>query len=70
MYATPGAWDVAPALPDIQRHRARKSVLSGTGYEDGQRVTVSVHERDAFGGTEETALINRLIGASNSERSS
>ena len=37
--------DVAPALPDIQRHRARKSVLSGTGYEGGQRVTVGASRK-------------------------
>ena len=37
--------DVAPALPDVHRHRARKSVLSGTGYEDGKRVTVGASRK-------------------------
>jgi superfamily II DNA or RNA helicase len=46
--------DVAPALTDIQLHRALKSVLAGTGYEEGVRVTVGAsrkgriwsHQRD------------------------
>ena len=29
--------DVAPALVDAQRRQTRKSVLSGSGYEDGER---------------------------------
>jgi superfamily II DNA/RNA helicase len=37
--------DVAPALSDIQRGRARKSVLSGSGYEDGERVTVGASRK-------------------------
>jgi superfamily II DNA or RNA helicase len=32
--------DVGPALPDVHLRRARKSVLSGSGYEDGEKVTV------------------------------
>ena len=37
--------DVEPALSDIQRGRARKSVLSGSGYEGGERVTVGASRK-------------------------
>jgi len=37
--------DVEPALSDIQRGRARKSVLSGVGYEDGERVMVGASRK-------------------------
>lgn len=37
--------DVEPALPDVQRHRARKSVLSGSGYEDGEKTTVGASRK-------------------------
>lgn len=32
--------DIAPALPGVQRGRARKAVLAGSGYEGGARATV------------------------------
>ena len=46
--------DVESGLTDLQRQRARKSVLSGSGFEDGERVTVGAsrkgriwsHQRD------------------------
>lgn len=46
--------DVEPAIPDVHRRRARKAVLSGSGYEDGERATVGAsrkgriwsHQRD------------------------
>ncbi len=37
--------DVEPALSDIHRGRARKSVLSGVGYEDGEKVTVGASRK-------------------------
>lgn len=37
--------DVAPAIADVNRQRARKSVLSGTGYEGGERVTVGASRK-------------------------
>src|SRR5229473_5861593 len=37
--------DVGPALLDVQLRRARKSVLSGTGYENGERVTVGASRK-------------------------
>ena len=37
--------DVEQALTDLQRRRARKSVLSGTGYENGQKVTVGASRK-------------------------
>lgn len=37
--------DVEPALPEAQRRRTRKSVLSGTGYENGRRVTVGASRK-------------------------
>jgi superfamily II DNA or RNA helicase len=37
--------DVAPALPEVHLRRARKSVLSGTGYEGGQRTTVGASRK-------------------------
>ncbi|MDD9982358.1 MAG: DEAD/DEAH box helicase family protein [Gammaproteobacteria bacterium] len=37
--------DVEPAVSDLQRGRARKSVLSGTGYECGQRVAVGASQK-------------------------
>lgn len=37
--------DVEPVLTDVQRRRARKSVLSGTGYEGGEKVTVGASRR-------------------------
>ena len=46
--------DVESGLTDLQRQRARKTVLSGNGFEDGERVTVGAsrkgriwsHQRD------------------------
>ncbi len=37
--------DVEPALPDVQRRRARKSVLSGSGYEDGEKTTIAASRK-------------------------
>jgi Helicase conserved C-terminal domain len=37
--------DVETALTDLQRQRARKSVLSGSGYEEGERVTVGASRK-------------------------
>ena len=37
--------DVEPALPDVQLRHARKSVLSGTGYEDGEKTTVGASRK-------------------------
>ncbi len=37
--------DIEPALPDVQRRRAQKSILSGSGYEDGEKVTVGASRR-------------------------
>jgi len=37
--------DVAPAIADVHRQRARKSVLSGTGYEGGERVTAGASRK-------------------------
>ena len=37
--------DVESGLTDLQRRRARKSVLSGNGFEDGQRVTVGASRK-------------------------
>jgi superfamily II DNA or RNA helicase len=37
--------DVEQGLSEAQKHRARKSVLSGTGYEDGERVGVGASRK-------------------------
>ena len=37
--------DVAAELPDVQRRHARKSVLSGGGFEDGDRTTVGASRK-------------------------
>ena len=37
--------DVEQGLSDVQRHRALKSVLSGTGYEDGERTGVGASRK-------------------------
>jgi superfamily II DNA or RNA helicase len=37
--------DIGPALSDVQRRRARKSVLSGSGYEAGERTTVGASRK-------------------------
>src|SRR5207244_10672262 len=37
--------DVESGLSELQRRRALKSVLSGTGYEDGKAVTVGASRR-------------------------
>jgi superfamily II DNA or RNA helicase len=37
--------DIEPALPDVQRRHARKSVLSGSGYEDGEKTTVGASRK-------------------------
>lgn len=37
--------DIEPALPGVQRGRARKSVLSGTGYEGGSKATVGASRK-------------------------
>lgn len=37
--------DVEPALGDLQRRRARKSVLSGNGFEGGEHVTVGASRK-------------------------
>lgn len=60
--------DVEPALTDAQRRRTRKSVLSGSGYEGGQEVTVGAsrkgriwsHRRDRV---DQLAIWCKQIGA-------
>ena len=60
--------DVESGLTDFQRRRARKSVLSGNGFEDGERVTVGAsrkgriwsHRRDRV---DEFAIWCKRIGA-------
>jgi superfamily II DNA or RNA helicase len=60
--------DVEPALTDLHRGRGRKSVLSGTGYEGGEFVTVGAsrkgriwsHRRDRV---DQLAAWCRTIGA-------
>ena len=37
--------DVESGITDLQRQRARKSVLSGSGFEDGERVTVGASRK-------------------------
>ncbi len=37
--------DVAPALSDVHLQRARKAVLSGSGYEDGAHVTLGASRK-------------------------
>jgi superfamily II DNA or RNA helicase len=37
--------DVAPVLDDVQRRRARKSVLAGAGYERGEHATVGASRK-------------------------
>jgi len=37
--------DVEAGVPALQRQRARKSVLSGSGYEEGHRVTVGASQK-------------------------
>jgi hypothetical protein len=37
--------DVEPALTEVQRRRSRKSVLSGIGYENGEKVTVGASRK-------------------------
>ncbi len=37
--------DIEPALPDVQRRRAQKSVLAGSGYEDGEKVTIGASRK-------------------------
>ena len=37
--------DVAAELPDVQRRHARRSVLSGGGFEDGNRTTVGASRK-------------------------
>jgi len=37
--------DVESGLPDIQRRRALKSVLSGSGYENGEKVTIGASRK-------------------------
>ena len=37
--------DVGPALTDVQRRHTRKSVLSGSGYEDGEKATVGASRK-------------------------
>jgi hypothetical protein len=37
--------DVAAELPDVQRRHARKSVLSGGGFEDGEQVSVGASRK-------------------------
>jgi superfamily II DNA or RNA helicase len=60
--------DVAAELPDVQRRHARKSVLSGGGFEDGANTTVGAsrkgriwsHRRDRI---DQLAAWCRSIGA-------
>jgi superfamily II DNA or RNA helicase len=60
--------DVAAELPDVQRRHARRSVLSGGGFEEGVRTTVGAsrkgriwsHRRDRV---DQLAAWCRLIGA-------
>jgi hypothetical protein len=37
--------DVGPGVPEAQRHRTRKSVFSGSGYEGGARATVGASRK-------------------------
>ena len=37
--------DVGPGLPDVHRRSAWKSVLSGSGYEDGERTTIGASRK-------------------------
>lgn len=37
--------DIEPALSDVQLRRARKSVLSGSGYEDGGKTTIGASRK-------------------------
>jgi superfamily II DNA or RNA helicase len=37
--------DIEPALPDVQRRHARKSVLAGSGYENGEKATIGASRR-------------------------
>jgi hypothetical protein len=37
--------NVGPGVPDAQRRRTLKSVLSGTGYKDGEKVTVAASRK-------------------------
>jgi len=60
--------DVAAELPDVQRRHARKSVLSGGGFEDGNKTSVGAsrkgriwsHRRDRV---DQLAVWCRAIGA-------
>jgi hypothetical protein len=60
--------DIEPALPGVQLRRTRKSVLSGTGYEGGEMVTVGAsrkgriwsHRRDRV---DQLAVWCKKIGA-------
>jgi hypothetical protein len=37
--------DIEPTLPEVQRRRARKAVLAGSGFEGGHRVTVGASRK-------------------------
>ena len=37
--------DIEPALPDVQRHHASKSVISGIGFEDGAKVSIGASRK-------------------------
>jgi hypothetical protein len=37
--------NVGPGVPDAQRRRTLKSVLSGTGYKDGEKVTIAASRK-------------------------
>jgi hypothetical protein len=62
--------DVAPVLADVQRKKARKSVLAPTGYEAGESATVAASRKGRIGRTIAIVSINLLSGASTWGRNS
>ena len=60
--------DVGPGVPEAQRGRTRKSVLSGTGYEDGARATVAASRKGRIwshrrGGVDQLVAWCKVVGA-------
>jgi hypothetical protein len=53
--------DVAPVLADAQRRKARKSDLSGSGYEGGETATVGASRRTT-GGVRGSLLVGESLG--------
>jgi hypothetical protein len=52
--------DVESGLSDVQRRKAKKSVLSGSGYEDGTRVTVGASKRGRIW-SHQRARVDQLV---------